>query len=470
MIRVIGSKPPIKCTTMNAQRDLVSKYSRQAPRYTSYPSALHFEMITGTDRAISHIIDRNDTPRALSIYIHIPFCASLCWYCGCTKVITRRQGDSRSYLDRMYAEMERMSKIMHSGNRVVQLHFGGGTPTFLTPDELREVGRRIRSYFHCDDTMEFAVEIDPRRLTRDHVSALAEIGCNRASIGVQDVRDDVQQAINRIQPMSVNKQVVGWLREAGIRSINVDLIYGLPFQTRHSFESTLNAVKTLDPDRFAIFNYAHVPWMMPSQKLLDRHPMPDAHEKFTMLEMMIDHLTRSGYDYIGMDHFAKIDDELAVARRNGTLQRNFQGYSTRSETDIYGFGMSSISQIGNAYLQSVKDLDTYNSRIDNDDFPYYRHYYLTQDDRIRRHTIMRLMCDLEIDFGKIGEHWNLDATGYFSDAMVKLEELASDRLILWSANGFRVTPAGRLFLRNIATAFDAYLNVSGKTDRYSKTV
>jgi len=455
---------------MHHRHDLVNKYSRQAPRYTSYPPAPHFRELDNPQRALQLIDERNSSARPLSLYIHIPFCASLCWYCGCTKVITRREGDSAAYLKRLYAEMEAMKKRMNPGNRLAQVHFGGGTPTFLTPAELRETGRRIRDLFPLEEDMEFAVEIDPRRMTEDHVHALAEIGCNRASIGIQDIREDVQRAINRIQPMEVNENVTRWLRDAGINNINVDLIYGLPLQTRHSFEETLTAVKTLDPDRFAIFHYAHVPWMMPAQKLLDRRPMPDAHEKFAMLEMMIGNLTGSGYRYIGMDHFAKTGDELSLAQQNGTLQRNFQGYSTRADTDIYGFGMSSISQIGDGYLQTVKDLDEYHRRIDNREEPWHRQYYLTDDDRIRRHTIMRLMCDLELDFGLIGKRWGMDARSYFADAMEPLEDMAADGLLSWTGNGLRVTDTGRMFLRNIATSFDAYYADPEKKARYSRTV
>lgn len=455
---------------MEAQRKLVTKYSRQAPRYTSYPSALHFQDMEYPDQAVVHINEHNFTPRPLSLYIHIPFCASLCWYCGCTKVITRRPGDSSAYLERLFSEMQSLKNRLHPDNKLVQLHFGGGTPTYLSPDELRELGRHLRSHFTFDDSMEFSVEVDPRRLTEDHITALAEIGCNRVSIGIQDIHHNVQKAVNRIQPMEMNEKVVGWCRQAGIDHINVDLIYGLPLQSVESFETSLEAVKTLDPDRFAIFHYAHVPWMMPAQKLLDRYPMPDSLEKFSMLTMMIENLTRSGYTFIGMDHFAKADDELSLARKYGTLQRNFQGYSTRADSDIYGLGMSSISQIGNGYLQSVKDLDTYYDRIDNNRLPYVRQYLLTYDDQIRRHTIMRLMCDLEINFENIGKHWKIHAGDYYADAFEHLEEMAGDGLISWTDNGFRVTDTGRMFLRNIATAFDAYYSSAEKSNRYSKTV
>lgn len=455
---------------MKTRPDLVKKYSRQAPRYTSYPPAPHFTEMAHSDQALQLITQRNEVSRPLSLYIHIPFCASLCWYCGCTKVITRREGDSQAYLQRLFKEMRMMREHMNPGNQLAQLHFGGGTPTFLTPRELRETGRIIRELFPFEAEMEFAVEIDPRRLTEDHVKALADIGCNRASIGIQDVREDVQETINRIQPMEVNERVVRWLRQAGIRRINVDLMYGLPLQTCNSFEETLDAVKTLDPDRFAIFHYAHVPWMMPAQKLLDRRPMPDAFEKFAMLEMMIDNMTRSGYSYIGMDHFAKKDDELSRALGTGTLQRNFQGYSTRADIDIYGFGMSSISQIGDGYLQSVKDLDAYYRRIDKEAHPWHRHYYQSVDDRIRRHTIMRLMCDLELDFDAIGRSWQIDTRSYFKDAMIPLDEMADDGLISWTDGGLRVTDTGRMFLRNIATACDAYYKDPEKKARYSRTV
>ncbi len=455
---------------MDNRHDLVIKYSRQAPRYTSYPPALHFQEMTDPDRAIQLVEERNSSPRSLSLYIHIPFCASLCWYCGCTKVITRRKGDSAAYLKRLFSEMEALHQRLNPGNRVAQVHFGGGSPTFLSPDEIRKTGKKIRSLFFYEDEMELAVEIDPRRFTKDHAAALAEIGCNRASIGIQDIHENVQKAINRIQPMKVNEQVAHWLREAGINSINIDLIYGLPLQTPESFKITLDSVKALNPDRFAIFNYAHIPWLMPSQKLLDRHPMPGPHEKFAMLEMMISHLTQSGYNYIGMDHFAKTDDELSLAQQNGTLQRNFQGYSTHGDTDIYGFGMSSISQIGNGYLQSVKNLDEYQLRIDKGLQPWHRQYYLNRDDQIRRFTIMRLMCDLQLDFASLGKKWNIDSSSYFKEAMPPLWEMAKDGLIEWAGTGLRVTDTGRMFLRNIATAFDACYKDPEKQKRYSKTV
>lgn len=449
---------------------LVDKYSRQAPRYTSYPPAPHFQETDDTDRAISAIRQRNTSRRSISLYVHIPFCASLCWYCACTRVITRKQGDSRIYLDRLFNEMRNMSEHMHSGNRVVQIHFGGGSPTFLTPSEIRETGKRIRSFFNVDEKAEFAFEIDPRRLTPDHVAALAEIGCNRASVGIQDVHDEVQRAIHRIQPMDLNEKVIGWLRDEGIRAINMDLIYGLPYQNRETFRQTIDAVLALDPDRLAVFNYAHVPWMMPSQKLMDRFPMPDAQEKFAILEMMTGHLTHSGYRYIGLDHFAKNEDELSVAQKNGTLQRNFQGYSTRSNSDIYGFGMSSISQIGTMYLQSVKELDRYYERVKEGRPPWFKACYLNRDDEIRRDTIMRLMCDLHLDFEQVASRWNLSFQNYFSEAITHLEEMERDGLVTLAEKNLAVTPTGRLFLRNIATAFDAYYRLSEKKIRYSKTV
>lgn len=455
---------------MITDRELVAKYSRQAPRYTSYPSALHFTELEHTSHAEELLRPATLEPGPVSLYLHIPFCSSLCWYCGCTKIITRRPGDSSRYLSHLYLEMERMAARLHPDHEVVQIHFGGGTPTFLSAEELRETGERIHSLFKVGKHAEYAVEIDPRRLTKDHVSALRDSGCNRVSIGVQDVHEDIQQAINRIQPMEINRRVTDWFRQAEINHINVDLIYGLPLQNAHRFEQTLNEVLTLSPDRFAIFNYAHVPWMMPSQKLLDRHPMPDADEKFAMLRMMIELLTSHEYDFIGMDHFAKKDDELAIARQNGTLQRNFQGYSTHAHSTIIGLGMSSISQLPDGYLQSVKDLDAWYERIKQRSWPWHRGYHLSEDDHIRRDTITRIMCDLEVDFTRVSARWNIDAEAWFEDAMPSLHEMAEDGLVTHTPTGFRVTDTGRLFLRNIATAFDAYHARSEFRTRYSRTV
>ncbi|MDI6400784.1 oxygen-independent coproporphyrinogen III oxidase [Balneolaceae bacterium ANBcel3] len=449
---------------------LIQKYNRQAPRYTSYPTALHFKELEGREKTALFLEKRNKQPRELSLYIHIPFCSSLCWYCGCTKVITRNPESSKAYMKRLLLEMDMLSRSLHKDSSIKHIHMGGGTPTFLTPDELRSLGKNISNLFALDPDAAFDIETDPRTITEKHVSAMADIGCNRVSIGIQDIYEDTQKAINRIQPMELNTKIVHWFREAGIRHLNVDLVYGLPYQTVERFKHTLEEVCTIDPNRFAIFNYAHVPWMMSSQKLLERHAMPDAAEKFNILYDASEYLSRSGYCPIGMDHFAKEEDELALAMLNGTLQRNFQGYSTRANLDIYGLGMSSISQTGNAYIQNVKDLDTYYDILDTGQWPHWKACFLTREDEIRRYAIMRLMCNLTIDFDDISRKWNIDARHFFQSSSESLDEMMNDGLLVLEENGWQVTTLGRFFLRNIASTLDQYLNDPKNNTRYSKTI
>jgi oxygen-independent coproporphyrinogen-3 oxidase len=358
---------------------------------------------------------------------------------------------------------------MNSKRKAVQLHFGGGTPTFLLPEEIRALGRLIKSRFEFSPDIEAGVEVDPRRLERDHIVALREAGFNRASMGVQDNNDVVQKAVHRIQPFEQTQRVVGWIREAGFKSVNIDLIYGLPFQTPESFAKTLDEILTLRPDRFAIFNYAHVPWMKPAQKILEAGVLPSAEVKLQLLKLTIEKLTSSGYRYIGMDHFALEDDELAVAQREKTLQRNFQGYSTRGGADIYAFGMSSISQAEGLYWQNQKDLPVYYKALDEGKHPITRGYLLTADDKLRRTTIMRLMCDLSLDFAAMSNLLGVDFADYFARELPGLTDLEEDGLIERSARGLEVTEAGRLLIRNIAMRFDAYLPAQ-KERRFSRTI
>ena len=315
----------------------------------------------------------------------------MCWYCGCTTVITTQQSASATYLDYIEKELAVLKQFLNPRRKVVQFHFGGGSPTFLTPDEIRRLGRLIHSNFSVVPDVEASVEVDPRRLTRDHVTALKEIGVNRASLGVQDNDPIVQKAVHRIQPRELTEQVVGWLRDAGFRSLNIDLIYGLPFQTTTTFAKTLHEILALNPDRLAVFNYAHVPWIKPHQKILKDAILPTPEVKMDLLKMTIETLTAVGFDYIGMDHFAKSTDELAVAQRQKTLQRNFQGYSTHGGADIYAFGMSSISQADGIYWQNEKDLPDYYRALDAGNMPLHKGYIMSPDDQIRRQTIMRLM-------------------------------------------------------------------------------
>lgn len=448
--------------------DLIRKYDVPGPRYTSYPTAPHFSDDVADDDVADEVRKNNESARPLSLYFHIPFCQTLCWYCGCTTVIGKDTERAKTYLDFVDWEMRRKSEWMHDEREVVQIHFGGGTPTYLKPEQIRWLGERIDEYFEVADDAEIAVEVDPRRLTEEHVEALVDAGFNRASLGVQDNNPKVQEAINRVQPFETTQKVAGWLREAGFQSLNIDLIYGLPHQTVDSFDETLSEVLTLNPDRFAIYTYAHVPWIKPAQKLLEGEALPGPEQKLAMQKQIIERLTGEGYDYIGMDHYAGRDDELARARREGTLRRNFQGYSTKSGVDIYAFGMSGISQIGGMYLQNPKELPEYQRAVSTVDFPNYKACILSEDDRIRRRWIMDLMCHARLDFDEMSERLGVDVVEYFAEGLRRLEPLEEDGLVEVDDKGITVTDRGRLLLRNVCMPFDAYLEHA--EERYSRTV
>jgi oxygen-independent coproporphyrinogen-3 oxidase len=457
-------------STLTVDLDLVRKYNVAGPRYTSYPPATKFtDTLAWTDLE-GKISGNNRTDRDLSLYFHIPFCETLCWFCGCTTVITLNHSQGKIYLDHLEKEVARMAALVNPKRKVVQLHWGGGSPTFLQPDEIRRLGAIIRKHFTFADDVEAGVEIDPRRLTRDHVVALHEAGFNRASFGVQDFDPKVQEAIHRIQPRDMTAQSLRWARELGFGSINFDLIYGLPHQTVESFNRTLDAVIELSPDRLAVFSYAHVPWVKPAQKILEQKVLPSADVKLQLLKTVIERLTEGGrYHYIGMDHFAKPDDELAVAQRNKTLQRNFQGYSTRGNADIYAFGMSSISQIPDAYWQNEKELPDYYAAVEGGRVPLTRGYVLTSDDKVRRETIMRVMCDFSLDFTVMSLRLGVNFESYFERELAALETFEADGLVRRSRTGMEVTDTGRLFIRNIAMCFDNTLAPAGER-QHSRTI
>lgn len=456
--------------TLREGLKLIEKYNVPGPRYTSYPTAVEFEEHFDPVDFETYLKEYNRQPRRLSLYFHIPFCFSLCWYCGCTKIITRDASRGSVYIDYLEKEMDRLAPLLHEESRVVQLHFGGGTPTFLSPDELRRLGAAIHQRFHFADDAEISIEIDPRRLTRDHVTAIREAGFNRASLGIQDTNADVQEAIHRIQPMEKNREVTGWLREAGFKSVNFDLIYGLPRQTTQTFTHTLEDILELKPDRLAVYSYAHVPWIMPAQKLLNEEEFPSTDEKLGMLSKAIRFLTSSGYEYIGMDHFARTGDELAEARRNGTLQRNFQGYSTHGGTDLYAFGMSGISQVGKLYYQNTKEINAYYEALDEGRWAVQKTRWLNEDDLLRREVIMQLMCRTELPFREVNERWNIEAGDYFRGEIERLDGLEADGLVQREPDRIKITSKGRLFLRNIAMVFDRYLHLKKSEKTYSKTV
>jgi oxygen-independent coproporphyrinogen-3 oxidase len=435
--------------------DLVEKYNIAGPRYTSYPPATKFTESLKWPELAERILENNRTERDLSLYFHIPFCETLCWYCGCTTVITLNHNQGSTYIDYLAKEVAQMSTLLNPRRKVVQLHWGGGSPTFLSPDEIRRLGEVIHRHFTFAKDAEAGVEIDPRRLTREHIAALSEIGFNRASLGVQDFDPVVQQAVHRIQPKAMTEQVLGWVRELGFSSVNFDLIYGLPHQTVESFGRTLDAVLSLQPDRLAVFSYAHVPWVKPAQKILEQKVLPAPEVKLQLLKMVIERLTENNrYVYIGMDHFARPGDELAVAQSRKELQRNFQGYSTRGGADIYAFGMSSISQIPDAYWQNEKDLLKYYACLDAGQVPLTRGYLVSEEDKIRRETIMRVMCDLSLDYAAMSRRLGINFASHFERELESLANFEADGLVRRSVGGMEVSQTGRLFIRNIAMTFD----------------
>ncbi len=451
--------------------DLIRKYSIPGPRYTSYPPATKF-----TDQLDSLRLDEaiaaDNAPGSgpLSLYFHLPFCESRCWFCGCNTVITRRRGSAAEYLDDLAREMRLTALRLDTSRPVTQIHLGGGTPTFFPPDELRRLGSLIRLYFpNFSPDLEFGVEVDPRRLTRDHVQALKSIGANRASLGVQDTNPKVQLAIHRLQPQAVNEQAFAWLREAGFASVNVDLIYGLPLQTADSFARTIDDVLSLQPDRLSVFSYAHVPWIKPAQRIFeDRAQLPGPEEKLGMFAVAHEKLTAAGFVDIGLDHFARPDDTMAIAQRAGTLHRNFQGYSTQAGASLYGFGISSISSTPDSYRQNHKSIEAWRASLDAGQLPTERGLRLSADDQNRRHVLMRLRCDRKLDFAALSTQLGFNVRQAYAAEIAGLGDLVADGIVRHTPSGIEVTPVGVPLLRVIAMRFDATF-APGKTE-HSRTI
>lgn len=458
---------------MKVNLDLVKKYNVPGPRYTSYPTAVRFR----TDISAPALADimRADIAaggNAVSVYVHIPFCRSFCWYCGCTTAAGSPQALDR-YLDALEREITlRRAEFASLGTLTLQqLHFGGGTPSVLSPSQIDRISAALRSAFIFAPDAEISVELDPRTATHDVVAAFRRLGCSRASLGVQDLNPRVQQAIHRIQPEKTVHAVVDDLRAQGFSSVNFDLIYGLPFQTEASFAETLDGIIALSPDRLSVFSYAHVPWIKPLQKRLEEfNAFPSPGEKLAIFKSVIERLTHSGYVYVGMDHFAKESDELVRALRERRLQRNFEGYSTHAGLPIVGLGMSSISQSARSFSQNEKTVEGYEAPIFAGTLPVVKGLILSDEDCRRREIIMRVMCDLELDYAKMSEKLGLDFAKTYAPELAKLEPLAADGLVEFGENGLRVTKIGRLFIRNIAMAFDAYFKPDGAAHRHSKTI
>ncbi|MCC5934530.1 MAG: oxygen-independent coproporphyrinogen III oxidase [Balneolales bacterium] len=454
---------------MSATASLIKKYNVPGPRYTSYPTAVQFDLLEPVSLG-SYLQARNSSPRDISLYLHLPFCASLCWYCGCTTVITKKKSAADDYLDYLEKEMKYYAALLHPEHVVKQVHYGGGTPTFLTPEQLSRLGEMLHTYFNIAADAEFGVELDPRTFTREHLTAMMAYGMNRASIGFQDVNEEVQEAIHRIQPMEMVQKCMDILREAGISSINLDVIYGLPMQNRKRFARTLEAIKSLDPDRVAMYSYAHVPWIKPAQKLLEDKQLPDADLKLQLLLDGIAFMEQSGFEHIGMDHFAKPNDELSVALRDRSLQRNFQGYSTMNGLDLYALGMSSISSVGDFYFQNEKELDDWKAAIDSRGNAWVKGLRLTNEDRLRRSVIMQLMCSRSMTFSELQKTWQIDAKVHFRNEIRRLRPLEEDGIVSITEEGIQVHAKGRFFVRNIAMVFDAYMAQHKEKPVFSKTI
>ncbi|MEO5371295.1 MAG: oxygen-independent coproporphyrinogen III oxidase [Magnetococcus sp. DMHC-1] len=456
-------------------RALIDRYDRSGPRYTSYPTAPHFTDQFGLEAFRSNITASalQNPERPISLYVHVPFCDTVCYYCACNKVVTPDRSRAIPYLSYLAKEVAMVGSLFDRRRSVVQLHFGGGNPTYLNLDQMTRLLDVIRSSFTLVDDAEgeFGIEVDPREVPRGTVGTLRKLGFNRISIGVQDLDPKVQKAVNRLQPQAMNQHVVAEAREAGFQSINLDLIYGLPFQSVESFLTTVKTVvHDLDPDRLAIFNYAHLPQYFSPQRRINADDLPSAEVKLQILEQTIRFLTENGYVYVGMDHFAKPDNELAVAQRQGVLHRNFQGYTTHAECDLVGLGITAISQVGESYAQNLKDLDSYYQRLDQGELTVFRGLQLSRDDLIRRDVIMRLICDFQLDRAAVETRHGLVFEDYFSTGMESLHTMIREGLLEEDGRLLRVTPGGRLLIRNICMAFDWYLSNVEQKKSFSKTI
>ncbi|MBP6709099.1 MAG: oxygen-independent coproporphyrinogen III oxidase, partial [Candidatus Accumulibacter sp.] len=419
-------------STLTFNRALVEKYDRPGPRYTSYPTAPQFHQAFAEDDYKRAAALSNQAPaKPLSIYIHIPFCKSLCYYCACNKIITQKTHRAVEYLDYLKREIALQAALFDRSRKLTQLHLGGGTPTYLTSEQLSELMSCLREHFNLDesDNHEFSIEVDPRTIDTARIAELRSQGFNRLSFGVQDFDEKVQAAVNRLQSEQQVYDLVAAARAAKFKSVSVDLIYGLPLQTVASFDTTLSKIIALRPDRIAAYSYAHLPELVRAQRLIRREDMPPPERKLELLELTIARLTAAGYVYIGMDHFALPDDELVIAREKGTLQRNFQGYSTHAQCDLIGLGVSSIGMVADSYSQSVKELSQYYARIDQGLLPVHRGYRLNDDDRLRREVIVDLMCHGRIDFAKIEANHAIVFREYFAEALEKLAEPVADGLV-----------------------------------------
>ena len=447
---------------------LINKYNVSGPRYTSYPTALSLNEGYDKHDLISAV--ESSQSRALSLYVHIPFCSQLCYYCGCNKIITRHQSKADTYIDFLAKEIAAQAPLFKHYS-VEQLHLGGGTPTFLTTQQMKRLITLLEQHFNFTSTTERGIEVDPRSLAENMLVDLRMLGFNRVSFGIQDFNDDVQLAVNRPQHADTVKQLITQARELGFKSINADMIYGLPLQTPESFKQTIEQLIELSPDRVSVFNYAHLPERFAAQRKIKEHDLPNAHDKLTMFKNTLEQMTQAGYQFIGMDHFAKADNELAIAQNEGKLHRNFQGYTTHGNCDLLGLGASSISQIGTAILQNKKELKHYYHSIETQSgCALSKGMHLTHDDVIRADAIKQLICQFELNIEEFAKKYHIEFDTYFAEALVSLKPLIDDNMVIIENNHVSVTSRGNLFIRIICMCFDAHLQNKINATRFSRVI
>jgi oxygen-independent coproporphyrinogen-3 oxidase len=451
--------------------ELIRRYDKAGPRYTSYPTAVQFRDSFGEAeyRAAAGASNAGGAP--LSLYFHLPFCDTVCYYCACNKIVTKNRKRTAPYLKRLFREIELQAALFDRSRPVDQLHWGGGTPTFLSVEEMRALMHKTREHFTLrdDDSGEYSIEVDPREANAEIIALLRELGFNRLSLGVQDFDPTVQKAVNRIQSEAETFAVLDAARQTGFRSVNLDLIYGLPHQTVASFATTLDKVIDAGPDRLSVFNYAHLPELFKTQRQIDSASLPAPGEKLAILQHTIERLTAAGYVYIGMDHFARPDDELAVAQREGTLYRNFQGYSTHADCDLVAMGITAIGKVGDTYSQNVKTLEEYSALLDAGRLPVFRGIALSEDDKLRRAVITQLICHFELNFARIEQAFPVRFRDHFAAELEEFKTMQADGLLDVSAHSIVVRPAGKLLIRNICMVFDTYLRAAQK-QRFSKVI
>jgi len=448
-----------------------TKYSKPGPRYTSYPTAPEFHEQFSEEDLINFFKNQSDD-RPLSLYIHLPFCRSACYFCGCNVIFTSKEDKKVKYIEYLKKELAILKKHLNTNRDVSQMHFGGGTPTFFSPEQLQEVITEIKTIFpNFQEDAEISCEVDPRFFTKEHMDVLKKGGVNRLSFGVQDLDPKVQETIHRVQPFETTKNVMDIARDAGINSINIDLIYGLPHQTKETFAKTIRQIATLAPDRLAVFNYAHVPWMMKTQRKFDETTFAPPSTKLEILKDTIEYFTTNGYKMVGMDHFAKPEDELFKAITKGELHRNFQGYTTKGGADLIGIGVTSIGNGDDYYIQNYKKLNEYEEAIDAGHLPVFKGYSLNDDDILRQYVIMELMSNFSLDIKRTEEKFNINFKEYFADAIEALQEFEEAELLTISDKKIEANETGAMLIRNISMPFDAYLNnIPEDKRRFSKTI